>query len=75
MAPSVFTLDAEKHQATTDDDDQASDNCKGWVAGVGGEDNLRSPNKDDQQARHQPWATSKEGHCSPQMLDGRMLSG
>ena len=75
MAPSVCTLDADKHHATSDDDDQAGDNCNGWVAGVGGEDNLRSPDKEEQQARHQPWSTSQEGHRPPQMLDDRMLSG
>ncbi len=52
VALSVSTLDAEKHHTTTDDEHQAGDNGKGWVAGVGGEDNLRSPDKDDQQARH-----------------------
>ncbi len=75
MALSVFTLGDEKHQATTEHDYQAGDNFKGCAAGVGGEENLRPPNEDEQQARQQPWSTSEEGHRSPQMLGRRMSSG
>jgi len=75
VALSVFTLEDEKHQATTDGDYQAGDNFKGCAAGVGGKENLRSPSEDEQQARQQPWSTSEEGHRSPQMLDRRMSSG
>lgn len=75
VAFSVFTLGREEHEATTDDGQQSADNCKGWVAGVEGEDNLHSSDKNGQQAWHQPWSTPKEGHCSLQVFDAACRHG